>query len=1057
MSNVRWAVVCDKKRTNSELDDIIVDKIMLMLELGEMENNMKDEMCELCKKERRKPRKSSIKKKTKNQNQIFAQIFDRNQTSVEPSKVGNEFVGGTQQTTPKIDIGKLNWTEASFDRHLKSVDLSKITVSELKKILDEKIEEESNCPAGSFHDASKGCVSVKHLPSVSEIPNKNDIKPSLNKPMEQTTNQNIDEDIINTILNQFMSSSKINEKTHAKNIENDLTSLREKPTKASNIEANKKNENDNNKNLQISRNVASKKDKFMENSESFGANQAGVVTDSKTPALKRNLNEFKFPYDKLEEIFEMILNQNIENDLRNQIEGNFLRDKISNQMYDEFPSSIKLSNRNTENLEGNEELIQTIKNLSQLTQPEGIETDMKIEKTEVNSKAPEIVMKLSPNFDVTENDAPNLAMMLSRIYKSDEKMETLNSQENLKTTFNKNEKFNLDKLQPNIPKTTTEPFDMNLMTKLSQQEISNKNEKMFSETKTSELNENAEEEIENNKKKMQIESTNDGEKQIISEFKSPQNNSVVNEHHSDLDLNQMTTENIAKMSLTLSALNSTQPSQNNGIEEENNSEFNAKNAKLSSKATEDNLKNIESLNTSSSDASASLKDPQINEGKLALLLNVLKNKPLEASIKHSTPSGLLKQNSMENSNEIDVMRIIKDQIEIQLENLNRTIEASMSSNNISDNSFSQEPQIIEESFPINATMKLPEQSKLNESLRMKMSSAANGSDLQFKNVSTSFEDSQKEVGEGTSDFKTTTEANYELPMETSSVHSMMRRSVRMDDSPGETTTLLNETTTSPLVTTASHVETTSALLETTTLLIEATTGSSEATTFSPSKKTLSPTETTLPADTTASPMETTTRNSESTTLPAVTTASPMKTTTKSSEAAIYSPAGTLPTTLPAGTAASPKETATLLTEGTTSSTEKTSSPIETTTSFVKTTSEYSETTTTSRSSEASPAATSSVAVTNAPTIETINQPPKGLMASLFEAGKEILKTKKKLFANIFPGIFANDVLEDEVEHNDEARRKLPEMSYESIEGKTLSDVVDGIDKKISEASNSNEI
>lgn len=109
------------------------------------------------------------------------QFFDRNQTSAtinsQPLEIGN-----VPPTPPKIDIGKLNWTDASFDKSLKAIDFSKITTQEFQKILDETLKH-SSCPQGSFYDSSKGCISFENFGIVPQSPRSIDIDALFNRPL----------------------------------------------------------------------------------------------------------------------------------------------------------------------------------------------------------------------------------------------------------------------------------------------------------------------------------------------------------------------------------------------------------------------------------------------------------------------------------------------------------------------------------------------------------------------------------------------------------------------------------------------------------------------------------------------------------------------------------------------------------------------------------------------------------------------------------------------------------------------------------------------------------
>lgn len=124
-----------------------------------------------------------MKDSGKIENKIFVQIFDRNQTSVENERqpIGIEVFS---QAPPKIDIGKLNWTDASFDKTLNGIDFGKITAEELNKILDQSLKQ-SNCPLGSFFEEGKGCVSIDTLSVVPSTPNTVDIEAIFNQPLKE--------------------------------------------------------------------------------------------------------------------------------------------------------------------------------------------------------------------------------------------------------------------------------------------------------------------------------------------------------------------------------------------------------------------------------------------------------------------------------------------------------------------------------------------------------------------------------------------------------------------------------------------------------------------------------------------------------------------------------------------------------------------------------------------------------------------------------------------------------------------------------------------------------
>lgn len=95
----------------------------------------------------------------------------------QPIEIGNALTPAN-----KIDIGKLNWTDAKFDKSLNGIDFTKITTEELKKILDETVNH-SNCPLGSFYVSDKGCISFKNFGIVPQTPNAIDIDAIFNQPL----------------------------------------------------------------------------------------------------------------------------------------------------------------------------------------------------------------------------------------------------------------------------------------------------------------------------------------------------------------------------------------------------------------------------------------------------------------------------------------------------------------------------------------------------------------------------------------------------------------------------------------------------------------------------------------------------------------------------------------------------------------------------------------------------------------------------------------------------------------------------------------------------------
>lgn len=112
-------------------------------------------------------------------NQILVEIKG------EPIKVGN-----APTPSNKIDIGKLDWADAKFDKNLQAIDFTKITAEELKKILDETVNH-SNCPLGSFYVSSKGCVSFENFAIVPQTPNKVDIEAIFNQPLPNISTEKL--------------------------------------------------------------------------------------------------------------------------------------------------------------------------------------------------------------------------------------------------------------------------------------------------------------------------------------------------------------------------------------------------------------------------------------------------------------------------------------------------------------------------------------------------------------------------------------------------------------------------------------------------------------------------------------------------------------------------------------------------------------------------------------------------------------------------------------------------------------------------------------------------
>lgn len=137
-----------------------------------------------CNKQSKSP-KSSDRDGAKIQNQIFVQFFDRNHTSVESNRQTFQIENGkVPQTPPKIDIGKLNWTDASanFDKDPIDAGNIKVTSADLEKILEE-IMKHTRCPLGSFYDPKKGCVSTSTFGVVPENTNLIDIEAIFNQPL----------------------------------------------------------------------------------------------------------------------------------------------------------------------------------------------------------------------------------------------------------------------------------------------------------------------------------------------------------------------------------------------------------------------------------------------------------------------------------------------------------------------------------------------------------------------------------------------------------------------------------------------------------------------------------------------------------------------------------------------------------------------------------------------------------------------------------------------------------------------------------------------------------
>lgn len=99
-------------------------------------------------------------------------------------------IGNAPTPANKIDIGKLDWTDAKFDKNLNGIDFSKITAEELKKILDETVNH-SNCPLGSFYVSSKGCFSFKNFGIVPQTQNSIDIDAIFNQPLPSVSMENL--------------------------------------------------------------------------------------------------------------------------------------------------------------------------------------------------------------------------------------------------------------------------------------------------------------------------------------------------------------------------------------------------------------------------------------------------------------------------------------------------------------------------------------------------------------------------------------------------------------------------------------------------------------------------------------------------------------------------------------------------------------------------------------------------------------------------------------------------------------------------------------------------
>lgn len=85
---------------------------------------------------------------------------------------------------PKIDIGKLNWRDASFDKNVGAKALGKITAEEMKRILDE-VMKLSHCPPGSFYDQSKGCIEFENFRPTQATKNSVEIERFFNQPLQQ--------------------------------------------------------------------------------------------------------------------------------------------------------------------------------------------------------------------------------------------------------------------------------------------------------------------------------------------------------------------------------------------------------------------------------------------------------------------------------------------------------------------------------------------------------------------------------------------------------------------------------------------------------------------------------------------------------------------------------------------------------------------------------------------------------------------------------------------------------------------------------------------------------
>ena len=133
-------------------------------------------------------------------NQIFVQFFDRNQTSVEinrqPLKIANEKVEIVANAPATIDIGKLNWKDASFDKSLNPKELGEITVDEIKSILDEQVKS-SNCPSGSFFEPRVGCIDIKHFLEIPRMKSFVDIDAIFSSPLKKLILRHENDDAAN--------------------------------------------------------------------------------------------------------------------------------------------------------------------------------------------------------------------------------------------------------------------------------------------------------------------------------------------------------------------------------------------------------------------------------------------------------------------------------------------------------------------------------------------------------------------------------------------------------------------------------------------------------------------------------------------------------------------------------------------------------------------------------------------------------------------------------------------------------------------------------------------